>query len=99
MSFRIQNETTRLSVRIENDSRTGQQVIEALHSCRAVSWWSCPSGECAKIGSCESHRDDGAVILAMTPREGETLSASGITECMSYVLGTDVTVQPHGRKL
>lgn len=95
MSFRIQNQATRLNVRIENDSRTGQQVIEALHSCRAVSWWSCPSGECARIGSCESHRDGDAVILEMTPHEGGTLSVAGITECMSYLLGTDVTVHSH----
>lgn len=95
MSFRIQDQVARLDVRIENDARTGPQVIEALYACRATSWWSCPSGECARIGTCGSRHDGEAVVLEMTPREGETLSATGIAECMSYLLGADVTTQHH----
>ncbi len=95
MSFRIQDQVAHLDVRIENDARTGPQVIEALHSCRTVSWWSCPSGECARIGTCESRHDGEAVVLEMTPREGETLSATGIAECMSYLLGAGVAAHHH----
>jgi len=87
MSFRIEGQGAQLHVRIDNDSHTGQQVLEAVHACKALSWWSCPSGECSKIGACEARRDGEAVVLFMTPRAGETLSPAGVTECLRYVLG------------
>jgi len=89
MSFRIEGQGAQLHVRIDNDSHTGQQVLEAVHACKTLSWWSCPSGECSKIGAYEARREDEAVVLLMTPRAGETLSPSGVAECLRYVLGSE----------
>lgn len=87
MSFRIEGQGAQLQVRIDNDSHTGQQVLDAVHACKSLSWWSCPSGECSKIGACESRREHHTVVLTMTPRAGETLSPVGVAECLRYVLG------------
>lgn len=95
MSFRIESQGVQLQVRIENDSQTGQQVLDAVHACKALSWWSCPSGECSKIGSCESRIEESAVVLMMTPRAGETLSPTGVQECLRYVLGGSVEEAAH----
>ncbi len=95
MSFRIEGQGAQLQVRIDNDSRTGQQVLDAVHACKTLSWWSCPSGECSKIGTCESRLEEHVVVLTMTPRAGETLSSSGVAECLRYVLGADATEAKH----
>ncbi len=47
---------------------------------------SCPSGECAKIGACDTRRDGDATLLVLTPQPGGELSASGMEECLRYVL-------------
>jgi len=88
MSFQLEGDGAGLRVRIENDSCSGDQVLEAVHACRSMSWWSCPSGECSKVGDCEAHRDGEATVLTMTPRAGEALSPAGVAECLRYVLGT-----------
>lgn len=95
MSFRIEGQGAQLHVRIDNDSQTGQQILEAVHACKALSWWSCPSGECSKIGTCEARQDGEAVVLFMTPRAGETLSPSGVAECLRYVLGAPEKASAH----
>lgn len=88
MSFRIEGCSAELKVHIENESRSGEQVLEAVHACRSLSWWSCPSGECSKVGNCAAQRDGEVIVLTMTPRAGEALSTAGVAECLRYVLGT-----------
>lgn len=87
MSLRIEGNGEQLQVRIENDSHTAQEVLEAVHACRTLSWWSCPSGECARIAGCETRTEDKVIVLTMTARAGEPLSAAGVGECLRYVLG------------
>ncbi len=87
MSFRIEGYGAKLLVRIEDESRSGEQLLEAVHACRSLSWWSCPSGECSKVGNCEAQREGETTVLMMTPRAGEALSATGVAECLRYVLG------------
>lgn len=86
MGFRIERQGDGLLVRIEDPTRDEQEVFETLCACRGQSWWSCPSGECAKIGDCDTRREGGAVMLTLTPRPGEDLSVTGIEECLRYVL-------------
>ncbi len=86
MDFRMERHGDKLLVHIVDASRTEQGVFERINSCRGASWWSCPSGECAKIGDCETLRDGDATVLTLTPRPGETLSSAGIEECLRYVL-------------
>lgn len=95
MSFRIESQGAQLQVRIDDDPSTGQQVLDAVHACRSLSWWSCPSGECSKIGACESHREEEVVVLTMTPRAGDTLSPAGVAECLRYVLGAGAKEAAH----
>ncbi|HLT26397.1 MAG TPA: hypothetical protein VK047_06840 [Zeimonas sp.] len=95
MSFRIEGHGARLLVRIENDSHTAQQVLEAVHACRSLSWWSCPSGECARVADCHAHEEGGSTVLTMTSRAGESLSPAGVAECLRYVLGADATGAAH----
>ncbi|MCC6869835.1 MAG: hypothetical protein IT522_13530 [Burkholderiales bacterium] len=86
MSFSIEKRGDQLLVRIADASREGQGVLDKISTCRGTSWWSCPTGECAKIGDCNTLRDGDATVLALTPRPGETLSPTGIEECLRYVL-------------
>jgi len=86
MSFRIERQGDELLVRIVNATGDEQGVFDRVCACRSTSWWSCPSGECAKIGACDTRRDGDATVLALTPRPGEALSAAGIEECLRYVL-------------
>lgn len=86
MSFRIERQGNELLVRIVNATRDEQDVFDRVCACRSTSWWSCPSGECAKIGACDTRRDGNATVLALTPRPGEALSATGVEECLRYVL-------------
>lgn len=95
MSFRIEGHGVRLQVRIENDSHEAQEVVEAVHACRALSWWSCPSGECARVGECEARTEGDVTVLTMTSRTGEPLSPSGVAECLRYVLGDTATGAAH----
>ena len=87
MSFSIERRGDEVLVRIENATRSEQEVFDTVCACRGQSWWSCPSGECSKIGACDTERDGEAVLLSLSPRPGEALSVPGIEECMRYVLG------------
>ncbi len=84
MSFSIEKHGIELLVRIEHAS--ADKVFETLCSCRSQSWWSCPSGECVHIGAGDTRHEGTATVLALTPRPGETLSVTGIQECLRYVL-------------
>ena len=86
MSFRIERHGDELLVRIEGATRDEQGVFEKVCACRSTSWWSCPSGECAKIGNCDTRRVGDVTVLALAPRPGEVLSANGVEECLRYVL-------------
>ena len=48
MSFSIEKQGDGLLIRIVNATRSEQDVFDRVCSCRRTSWWSCPSGECAK---------------------------------------------------
>lgn len=86
MSFRIERQGDELLVRIVSATRNEQDVFDRVCACRSTSWWSCPSGECAKIGACDTRRDGDTTVLALTPRPGEALSPAGVEECLRYVL-------------
>lgn len=86
MGFRIERRGDELLVRIVSATRDEQDVFDRIAACRSASWWSCPSGECAKIGVCDARRDGDATVLALVPRPGEALSQAGIEECLRYVL-------------
>jgi len=90
MDFRIERHGDELRVRIESASRSEQEVFERVCACRGQSWWSCPSGECAKIGACDTRHDGGTTVLALTPRPGEALSVAGVEECLRYVLAESI---------
>ncbi|MBE7521207.1 MAG: hypothetical protein HS109_02360 [Burkholderiales bacterium] len=86
MSFSIEKQGDGLLIRVVNATRSEQDVFDRVCACRSTSWWSCPSGECAKIGDCATRRDGDATVLALVPRPGEALSQAGIEECLRYVL-------------
>ncbi len=86
MHFRFERCGDELLVRIADVTGDEQGVFDRIVSCRGTSWWSCPTGECAKIGGCNTRRDGDATVLALTPRPGESLSAAGVEECLRYVL-------------
>lgn len=90
MSFTIEKRGDALLVRIDNAGRNEKDVFDTVTACRGQSWWSCPSGECSKIGACDTQRDGDATLLALTPRPGEALSVAGVEECLRYVLDTAV---------
>lgn len=86
MNFSIEQQGDGLLVRIESGPQSGQQVLDAVCACRGQSWWSCPSGECARIGTWDAQREAGATVITFMPRAGEALSMGGIEECLRYVL-------------
>lgn len=85
MSIHVEPSGAGLRVRI--DTVTGQEpaVLQKLRDCRQ-SAWACPSGECTKIGAMDERCADGCVFLTLQPRSVEPLSASGIEECLRYML-------------
>ncbi|MBE7521368.1 MAG: hypothetical protein HS109_03170 [Burkholderiales bacterium] len=86
MDFRVEQRGDGLLVRIVTAERDEQAIFDRICACRRTSWWSCPSGECAKIDACETRLDGDATVLALTPRPGEALSAVGVKECLRYML-------------
>ena len=86
MSFRIERQGEKLLVRVVNVACNEQQFLDTVQACKGRSWWSCPSGECAKIGACDAQHDGETLLLTMTPCTGEALSVAGIEECLRYVL-------------
>lgn len=86
MGFSIERQGDRLLVRIVDPASDHREVFERMCACRNSSWWSCASGECVKIGDCETRSEGGEAVLALTPRPGESLSAAGVEECLQYVL-------------
>ncbi len=86
MGFRIERHGDELLVRIEGATHSEQEVFDKVCACRGQSWWSCPSGECAKIGDCDTRREGETTVLALRPRPGEALSPTGVEECLRYVL-------------
>lgn len=87
-SLRIESDGDALIVRVEGAPREAQAFYDTVCECRRRSQWSCPSGECAQIDTCETVRDGDTVVLRLTPRPGESLSAAGVGECLRYVIGT-----------
>jgi hypothetical protein len=87
VTLKIERVGAGLQVRIEGAVREALGFHDAVSACRQASLWSCPTGECACIGSCECEQDGDAVVLRLAPRPGETLSIAGIGECLHYVLG------------
>ena len=84
--LRIERDGNDLLVHIDVPVREAQAVHEAVKACRRTGVWSCPSGECVRIDRCDVQQLGDAVVLRLTPPAGETLSAAGISECMSYVI-------------
>ncbi|HLS57225.1 MAG TPA: hypothetical protein VK052_14195 [Zeimonas sp.] len=99
MDFRIERHGEELRVRIESATRSEQEVFDRVCACRGQSWWSCPSGECAKIGACDTRRDGETTVLALTPRPGEALSVAGVEECLRYVLADSIGAPAGGAPL
>ena len=85
MKISIEKTATGLDVRIEVLAGREQLVLDRIRACRATAW-ACPSGECTKIGTMEEQPAAGSVRLRLAPLPGEALSASGIEECLRYML-------------
>lgn len=85
MKLQIEKVPTGLNIRIDDMAGHEQTLIERIRHCRQTAW-ACPSGECAKIGTMEDHVGEGRILLKMTPRPGEQLSAARIEECLGYML-------------
>ncbi|CAG1006794.1 hypothetical protein BURK1_03332 [Burkholderiales bacterium] len=85
MKHHITKQGDRLLVRIDDVSGQEPALLLRIRQCRQ-SAWSCPSGECMKIGSIDEHVDGGGIELTLTPRPGVQLDVSGIDECLGYML-------------
>lgn len=86
MGYAVEQKDVHLLVRIDGGTRSEQQIVDAVSACGSRSWWSCPSGECAKVAAWDTRCEQGTIVLTLTPRSGEALSAAGIGECLRYVL-------------
>lgn len=85
MGFQIEKSGAGLKVRIDNMAGREEAVVAKLRACRQ-SAWACPSGECTKIGSMQDRSADGCIYLDLEPRAGDELSATGIEQCLGYML-------------
>jgi hypothetical protein len=85
MNFSITKQDSGLGVQIDDVSGQEQAVVQQILQCRQ-SAWACPSGECLNIGSIEKRVEAGRVFLTLTARPGAELNASGIEECLGYML-------------
>ena len=85
MNLQIEQLPAGLSVRIDGVAGHEQDVIEKIRTCRG-SAWACPSGACMGIGTIDEQPGTGWVVLKLTARPGEQLSALGIEQCMRYML-------------
>lgn len=85
MKFQIETEVTGLKICIDDVAGHELTLIERIRRCRQ-SAWACPSGECLKIGTMEDRVGEGCIFLTLIPRPGEQLSATGIEECLRYML-------------
>lgn len=92
MAFRIESTGTGLTVRIDEVAGRESRVLEKIRDCRKTAW-ACPSGECMRIATMEESSGDGYVVLELTPRSDQPLSASGIEQCLRYMLH-EVVTQP-----
>ncbi len=86
MKFHIEKQGQGLNIRIDDIEGQEQTVLETIRQCRRQSAWACPSAECQNIGSMDERADGGSVFLDLAPRAGAQLSASGIEECLRYML-------------
>lgn len=85
MKFQIENAAAGLKICIDDVAGQELAIIERIRRCRQ-SAWACPSGECMKIGTMEDEAGEGRVLLTLTSRPGEELSATGIEQCLRYML-------------
>ena len=76
-SLKIERDGAGLRVRIEGAAREAQGFEQAVSACRRVSLWSCPSGECARVDSCQCERDGEAVVLRLAPRHAHAWPCVG----------------------
>lgn len=73
------------TVRIEGLQGQEEALLNAIRLCRQ-SAWACQSGECVNIEKITERVDEGGVCLDLQPREGASLSASGIAACLRTML-------------
>jgi len=85
MEIHIEQAGPGLEVRIEGIAGCGDLVLERIRLCRQTAW-ACASGECLNIAEMEEHAEAGRVLLTLTPRTGERLSATGIEHCLRCLL-------------
>lgn len=85
MKFQIEKAAADLKICIDDVAGQELALIERIRQCRQ-SAWACPSGECMKIGTMEGQAAEGKIYLTLTSRPGEELSATGIEQCLRYML-------------
>ncbi|HEX8009853.1 MAG TPA: hypothetical protein VF814_02775 [Casimicrobiaceae bacterium] len=85
MKYRITRQDDGLNVQIDEVSGQAPAILEQIRQCRQ-SAWACPSGECLNVGSISERVEGGSIFLTLTPRPGVQLDASGIDECLGYLL-------------
>lgn len=88
MAFEIERQGANVNVRVrvEGNLHSDEEIFSAVRACCSRSWWSCPSGECAKVATWQSKHERGVILLTLLPREGAELSDAGVAECLRYVL-------------
>ncbi len=92
MKLEIEKHEGGLRIRIESpgdrehSALEAERLLEAVRECGKTSSWACPSGECVNIATMHATAEQGAVVLVLTPRPGETFSEPAIQECLHYTL-------------
>ncbi|HPP82569.1 MAG: hypothetical protein KIT28_10720 [Rubrivivax sp.] len=86
-SLKIDREGSDLVVRIAGPVPNADGFHDAVRACRRTGVWACPSGECVRIERCDVRHEGDIIVLRLSPPAGQTLSVSGIDECVRYVAG------------
>lgn len=85
MKYQIEKQGDEIVIRFQELGGNAQAVIEAIGRCR-VNAWTCPSGECAKIGSMAPCGNSDTLALRLKPRPELSLDVATLGECLKYQL-------------
>ncbi|HMO44792.1 MAG TPA: hypothetical protein PKB14_02030 [Rubrivivax sp.] len=85
--LKIDRDGSDIVVRIAGPMPDAEGFHDAVKACRRTGVWACPSGECVHIDRCDVQHEGDTIVLRLSPPAGQTLSVSGIDQCVRYVAG------------
>lgn len=86
MEYKITEDQSKLSIKVERLDGKQDKVLEALQEC-AEGRCTCPTNQYEKLDSIDISPGRNNINISLKPKPGETIDPSEIDKCLQYTVG------------